>query len=253
MSKGNETPAPRLHRARGSGAGARNALRPDALKLTRRQSLAPRCLHDWLIRCHRRFADLVRADNAGVPPCAEPPRTGLRGPRRRCRTCSRSACVDSVTHQYQSQSCWEAQAVHDTDESTGRLLLDSNIWIKEVGLMSKRASTLRLYMQDRRKRLVVPEVVQAEAARHLADRMRSQAAAGRKAHEQLLRMVGRLSEWRIPSDEEIAERAERLARGMDVPADYIELQPDTALRGARRCLAARGETPRRTENGGAPG
>ena len=129
--------------------------------------------------------------------------------------------------------------MHDTDESTGRLLLDSNIWIKEVGLMSKRASTLRLYMQDRRKRLVVPEVVQAEAARHLADRMRSQAAAGRKAHEQLLRMVGRLSEWRIPSDEEIAERAERLARGMDVPADYIELQPDTALRGARRCLARR--------------
>ena len=125
----------------------------------------------------------------------------------------------------------------DADESTGKLLLDSNIWIREVGLMSKRASTLRLYMQDRRKRLVVPEVVQTEAARHLAQRMREQARAGRKAHEQLVRMFGRLSEWRIPSDEEIAEQAERLARGVDVPADRIELQPDTALRGTRRCLA----------------
>ena len=127
----------------------------------------------------------------------------------------------------------------DADEPTGRLLLDSNIWIKEVGLMSKRASTLRLYMQARRKRLVVPEVVQAEAARHLASVMRTQAAAARKAHEQLVRMLGTLSEWRIPSNEEVAEHTERLAKGMDIPADYIELQPDTALRGARRCLAQR--------------
>ena len=124
-------------------------------------------------------------------------------------------------------------------ELTGRLLLDSNVWIKEVGLMSRRASTLRLYMRDRRKRLVVPEVVQAEVARHLADRMRTEAAAGRKAHERLVRMLGRLSEWRIPSDEEVAEHAERLATGMDVPADYVELQPDTALRGVRRYLARR--------------
>ena len=133
----------------------------------------------------------------------------------------------------------------DADESTGKLLLDSNIWIREVGLMSKRASTLRLYMQDRRKRLVVPEVVQTEAARHLAERMRGQALAGRKAHEQLVRMFGQLSEWRIPSDEEIAEQAERLARGVDVPADRIELQPDTALRGTRRCLARRAPAHRK--------
>ncbi len=127
----------------------------------------------------------------------------------------------------------------DLDDSTGRLLLDSNIWIKEVGLMSKRVSTLRLYMKERRKRLVVPEVVQAEAARHLASWMHKETAAARKAHERIVRMFGTLSEWRIPSDEEVAAHAEGLARGEDVPADYIELQPDTALRGARRWLAQR--------------
>ena len=127
----------------------------------------------------------------------------------------------------------------DLDDSTGRLLLDSNIWIKEVGLMSKRASTLRLYMKERRKRLVVPEAVQAEVARHLASWMRTETAAARRAHDRLVRMFGTLSEWRIPSDEEVAAHAERLARGEDVPADYIELQPDTALRGARRWLARR--------------
>ena len=126
-----------------------------------------------------------------------------------------------------------------TDEPSGRLLLDSNIWIKEVGLMSQRASTLRLYMKEHRKRLVVPKVVQAEATRHLACRMRSEAAAARSAHERLVRILGTLSEWRIPSDEEIAAHADRLARGQDVPADYIALQPDTALRGARRCIAQR--------------
>ena len=133
----------------------------------------------------------------------------------------------------------------DADDSTGRLLLDSNVWIKEVGLMSKRTSTLRLYMKERRKRLVVPEVVQAEAARHLARRMHALAATGEKAHEQLVRIFGRLPEWRIPSDEEIAEQAERLATGTDVEADYIELQPDTALRGARRCLARRAPAHRK--------
>ena len=127
----------------------------------------------------------------------------------------------------------------ELDDTTGRLLLDSNIWIKEVGLMSKRASTLRLYMKESRKRLVVPEAVQAEAARHLASWMHKETAAARKAHEHLVRMFGTLSEWRIPSDEEVEERAERLARGVDVPADYIELQPDTVLRGARRCIAQR--------------
>lgn len=133
----------------------------------------------------------------------------------------------------------------DADDSAGRLLLDSNIWIKEVGLMSKRASTLRLYMKERHKRLVVPEVVQAEAARHLARRMHSLAAAGRKAHEQLVRMFGRLSEWRIPSDAEIAAQVERLPKGIDVQVDRIELQPDTALRGARRCLAQRAPAHRK--------
>lgn len=59
--------------------------------------------------------------------------------------------------------------------------------------MSKRASTLRLYMKERRKRLVVPEAVQAEAARHLASGMRSDTAAARKAHKRLVRTFGTLS------------------------------------------------------------
>ena len=131
------------------------------------------------------------------------------------------------------------ETVSEINESTSRLLLDSNIWIKEVGLMSRRASTLRLYMQDRGVRLVVPEVVRVEAARHLASRMRTQAAAGRKAHGELLRMLGRLAEWRIPSANEMAAHAERLAKGVDVPVNHVELEPETALRGARRCVAQR--------------
>ena len=133
-----------------------------------------------------------------------------------------------------------------TDEPTGLLLLDSNIWIKEVGLMSQRASTLRLYLKEHRKRLVVPEVIQAEAARHLAYWMRSEAAAARSAHERLVRIFGTLSEWQIPSDEEIAAHAAKLARGQDVPADYIALHPDTALRGARRCIAQRAPAHRKS-------
>ena len=133
----------------------------------------------------------------------------------------------------------EAKTVDATNQSTRRLLLDSNIWVKEVGLMSRRASTLRLYMQERHVRLVAPEVVQVEATRHLADRMREHAEGARKAQNYLLRNFGKLTEWHIPSEEDIAERSRHLARGIDVPIDCIELQPDTALRGARRCAAQR--------------
>ena len=133
----------------------------------------------------------------------------------------------------------KAKTMSGSDESTSRLLLDSNIWIKEVGLMSKRASTLRLYMRERGVRLVVPEVVRVESTRHFVDRMRTKATAGQKAHEELVRMLGSLAEWQIPSDDEIIAHAERLAKGVDLPVDHIDLEPETALRGARRCMGKR--------------
>lgn len=124
--------------------------------------------------------------------------------------------------------------------SGSRVLLDSNVWVREVGLMSKQASTLRLYMDKYDIRLSLPEVIQAETEQNLiAKKMRDDVQKARHAHASLLRLFGTLPEWRIPSDDAVAERASRLSQGVDLPVEYLELQPDTALRAARRCIHQR--------------
>ena len=136
------------------------------------------------------------------------------------------------------------ETVESTSASGSRLLLDSNIWIKEVGLMSRRASTLRLFMHECDIRLCLPEVIQAETEYHLVERMLPHVKKARRAHEQLLPLFAKLQEWSIPSDDAVAKRAAKLARGIDLPVDYLELQPDTALRAARRCIFRRAPAER---------
>ena len=86
------------------------------------------------------------------------------------------------------------------------LLFDSNVWIKEVGLMSKRASTLRLYMHECAGRLFLPEVVTVETERYLTERIRDSVEQAKKAHRQLLPLFGEYWEWNLPDDDTIAHR-----------------------------------------------
>ena len=129
------------------------------------------------------------------------------------------------------------------------LLFDSNVWIKEVGLMSKRASTLRLYMHECAGRLFLPEVVTVETERYLTERIRDSVEQAKKTHRQLLPLFGEYWEWNLPDDDTIAHRAAELARGVNLPVNYLALQGDTTLRAARRYISRRAPAHHRKKCG----
>lgn len=115
--------------------------------------------------------------------------------------------------------------------------------------MSKRTSTLRLFLHECAGRLFLPEVVQAETERHLAERIHDCIQQARQSHKQLLPLFGEFPDWSLPDDDTVARRAADLARGINLPVKRLELQGQTALRAARRYTLQRAPAHHRKKCG----
>ena len=74
------------------------------------------------------------------------------------------------------------------------LILDTNTFVAEIGLTSRRGSALKHYLSRRGMQLVVPEVVAEECERHLTRRARDKRATV-EANLQWTGTVLRWSEW----------------------------------------------------------
>ena len=137
---------------------------------------------------------------------------------------------------------WPGMYTGELMEVTARevLILDANIFVAEIGLMSRDGSALKHYLHSRGMQLVVPEVVAEECERHLIKR----AIGKRKCIEGNLQWLGRfcgeVSGWQGPKDETIIERAKVLARAEHLGAVVV---PETReiRRGAE--LRNRAEQP----------
>ena len=83
------------------------------------------------------------------------------------------------------------------------VVLDSNVWIKELALQSAKASAVRYFLKTRGAKLVVPEVVRLEVEENLHRKMIDCREDIRRAHRELLRLIGTQREVSLPTDEEI--------------------------------------------------
>ena len=92
------------------------------------------------------------------------------------------------------------------------LILDSNIFISEIGLTSRDGSALKHYLYCRGMKLVVPEVVAEECERHLTNAARGRRTSIEENLQRLARFCGGVRGWEGPNDETIEERARALAR-----------------------------------------
>ena len=92
------------------------------------------------------------------------------------------------------------------------LILDTNTFVSEIGLTSRRGSALKHYLSRRGMKLVVPEVVAEECERHLTRRATEKRATVEANLQWLGRFCGRVGGWQGPNDETIEERAKALAR-----------------------------------------
>ena len=117
------------------------------------------------------------------------------------------------------------------------LILDSNIFLSEIGLTSRRGSALKHYLSRRGMQLVVPEVVAEECERHLINRAMGKKRGIEDSLQWLGRFLGRVSGWRSPNEETIEERARALARAEHLGA--VVVRETLGVRGPRRFEASR--------------
>ena len=101
------------------------------------------------------------------------------------------------------------------------LILDTNTFVAEIGLTSRRGSALKHYLSRRGMQLVVPEVVAEECERHLINRASGKKRAIEDSLQWLGRFGGKVSGWQGPSDGTIEDRARALARGEHLGAVVV--------------------------------
>lgn len=83
------------------------------------------------------------------------------------------------------------------------VILDSNIWISELGLNSSRGAAARYFFKERGATVVLPEVIRLETERHLKAELTKYVAELKRNHRQLLAVFGKLKELVVPDDEAI--------------------------------------------------
>jgi hypothetical protein len=83
------------------------------------------------------------------------------------------------------------------------IILDSNIWISELGLNTAKGAAVRFYVKNRGATVVLPEVIKLETERHLKSELTKYVAELEKNHRQLLSVFGKLKELVLPDEETI--------------------------------------------------
>ena len=101
------------------------------------------------------------------------------------------------------------------------LVLESNIFISEVGLMSRVATALKYYLLHQNTKLVVPQVVTEECERNLKKRVEGKVESVLANLEWLSLFFGSVNGWTPPNDNEIEARVKVLARGEAFGADVL--------------------------------
>jgi hypothetical protein len=83
------------------------------------------------------------------------------------------------------------------------VILDSNIWISELGLNSSKGAAARFFFRQKGATVILPEVIRLETERHLRAELTKCVEGLRKNHRQLLAVFGKLKELVVPDDEAI--------------------------------------------------
>lgn len=78
------------------------------------------------------------------------------------------------------------------------VILDTNIWLTEMGLRSPLGAVARLYLQQKHARLALPEVVRLEVEHNLRNRLKEYVSHLQDTHRQLLTVFGTLKELVLP-------------------------------------------------------
>jgi len=134
------------------------------------------------------------------------------------------------------------------------VILDSNIWLAELGLRSPLGAVARLYLQQKRARLALPEVIRLEVEHNLRNQLRNYVRALQTTHRQLLTVFGTLKELVVPDAVAIEGRVAQLFAKLCV--EVLEVRLVSRARGvpfSRRSTRCHQATGRRSSKTGSYG
>jgi hypothetical protein len=96
------------------------------------------------------------------------------------------------------------------------IVLDSNIWLSELGLRSPLGAVTRLYIRQHSARIGLPEVVRLEVERNYRNRLKEFISRIRENHRQLLAAFGSLKEVVLPDDAAVDDKIASVFGRLDV-------------------------------------
>ena len=108
------------------------------------------------------------------------------------------------------------------------IVLDSNIWISQVGLQSRNGAAVRHFVRRRNATVVIPEVVELEVEHVLAEQMVGKRRTIETNYRQLLPVIGTLPALHLPSEEKIREAVAARILELDVPTRRVSFDLDVA-------------------------
>jgi hypothetical protein len=108
------------------------------------------------------------------------------------------------------------------------VVLDSNIWLSEIGLNSSLGGAARFFIRHNNARLALPEVVRLEVEENFRARLSESAKEIAKNYRQLLAAFGSLKELVIPSDAEIDRKVEEIFANVGLDLMEIPLSLESA-------------------------
>jgi len=108
------------------------------------------------------------------------------------------------------------------------VVLDSNVWLSELGLRSGAAAAVRFFLNQSNAQVAVPEVVQLEVRHNLTNRLSTHAKKIRDNYRQLLTAFGKLQEIVLPTEEEIQAKVEELFASLGVQQQQIPFSLESA-------------------------
>jgi hypothetical protein len=108
------------------------------------------------------------------------------------------------------------------------VILDSNIWLAELGLNSSLGAVTRFYLRQQNARIALPEVVKLEVQHNFRSRLKEFVSEIAKNHRQLLAIFGSLKEVVLPGDSEIDDKVGKIFYDLGVSLIEVPFSMESA-------------------------
>jgi len=109
------------------------------------------------------------------------------------------------------------------------VVIDTNVWISELGLNSALGSSTKFYISSTGATIALPEVIRLEVEQNYEKRLLEFKQTAETNHRQLLGAFGKLNEFTAPTDEEIHHLAKHFFDNFSLPIRPIAFSLVSAM------------------------